>query len=131
MAKPDADIALVASAVNRGIDAHQFAAQVNQRTARITEVDRGVGLDEVFDGFDTEPGAPERRDDTRGHGLTEPERVTDRHHEITDSQRTRVGHRDIHQVVGAHLDQGHVGIAVATDDLARNSRPSFSVTLIS
>ncbi len=115
MAKPMPILPCVASAVNRGIDANQLAAQVDQRTAGTTEVDGGVGLDEVFDGFDPEPGAAERRDDTRGHGLAEPEGIADGDHEITDAQRTRIRHRDLRQAFGTDLEQGHVGFAVATE----------------
>src|SRR6185503_863099 len=49
---------------DRGIDADQVAARVDQRAARIALVDRGVGLDEVLEGVDAKSGAAEGRNDS-------------------------------------------------------------------
>src|SRR5580658_9702207 len=43
----DADVA-AAARQNRGVDADQLAAQIDQRAAGVARIDRGVGLDEVL-----------------------------------------------------------------------------------
>jgi hypothetical protein len=43
---------------NGGVDADQFAAQIDQRTTGVAGVDRGVGLDEVLVAVDAQPAAP-------------------------------------------------------------------------
>lgn len=81
--KTDADVA-PAGREDRGIDADEFAAQVDQWSAGITRIDRRIGLDEVFIALDAQAAAPERADNTGGDRLAESERVADCHHEVTD-----------------------------------------------
>ena len=119
----DADITLAAGAVNGGIDAHQFAPQVDQCATRVPEVDRRVSLDEVLDRLDAEPGSPQRRDDARGHGLPEAERIPHGDDEIPDAQRAGIGQRNLDQIVGIHPQHGNVGITVAADNFGAQFAP--------
>src|SRR5689334_5090378 len=73
----DADVAAAAGAENRGIDADQFAAQVDERAARVAGVDRSVGLDEVLEAFGGQAAAAQRADYAGGDGLADAERVAD------------------------------------------------------
>jgi len=65
----------------------RLAARVDQRAARIALVDRGVGLDEILEGVDPQPGAPQRGDDAVGHRLPDPEGIADGEHHVADMQR--------------------------------------------
>ncbi len=112
--KADADIAALRRQ-DRGVDADQPAAQIDQRAARIAGIDRGVGLDEILVALDAEPGAAERADDPRGHGLAEAERVADGEHEIPDPQMARIAQRHRRQIFRRDLQHGDVGGGIAPD----------------
>ncbi|VAU69122.1 Uncharacterised protein [Klebsiella pneumoniae] len=47
-ANPFRRFAVVALVEGEGVNAHQFAQRVHQRTAGVTVVDRGIGLQEVL-----------------------------------------------------------------------------------
>ena len=71
---------------DRGVDADDLAADVEQRPAGIAAVNRGIGLDVVVvrAGIDV---AVESRDDARRHRAAEAERVADRQHPFADPKR--------------------------------------------
>ena len=75
----------------------------------------GVGLDEILVALDAEPGAAERADDPRGHGLTEAERIADREDEIADLQAIGITHRHRRQTTGGDLQHGDIGLGIAAD----------------
>ena len=88
----DADVA-ARRPDDRGVDADQLAAQVDERAAGVAGVDRGVGLDELLVAVGADPAAPERADDAGGDRLPDAERVADRDHEVADVHRVRVAER--------------------------------------
>ena len=97
---------------------------VEQRSARIAGVDRGIGLDErhrAVAGERTALGA----DDARGRGLLEAERRTDRQHVVAHAEligitephgrqavRVDLEHRDVAGLIGAE----HFGLELAMID---------------
>ena len=87
----DADVA--ARAKNRRVDSDELALEVDERPARIAEIDGGIGLNEILVGFDAEAGATDGAHDTGGDGLAEPERVADGDDVVADLQCVRVGKR--------------------------------------
>src|SRR5699024_8291573 len=99
-----------------GVDADQFAVQIDQRAARVAGVDGGVGLNEVFEAI-PEAVATEAADDAGGDGLGQAERVADGNDEVADPQLVRVGYRQFGQVVGVDLYHRHVGRRRAADQL--------------
>ena len=62
--KTDADVAVATAVLDGHVNADQFARQIHQRPAGIAEIDRGIGLDEIFQRFNTEAGSTERQNDT-------------------------------------------------------------------
>ena len=100
-----------------GVDAHQLAAQVDQRAARVAGVDGGIGLDEVLVAHAGHVAAAHRRDDARGHGLAEAERIAKRHHEVADLERAAVGQRHRREVLGGDAHERDVGFRVGADEL--------------
>ena len=48
---------------DRGVDAHQLAAQIHQRAAGVAGIDGGVGLNEILVAVRVDAGAAERADD--------------------------------------------------------------------
>src|SRR5581483_2142151 len=112
--KADADIA-AAWTDDGGIDADQFASQVDQCAAGIAGIDRRVGLDEVFVPLDAEAGAAQSAHDAGSDGLTEPERIADGHHEVADFEPFGVAKRQGSEILGRYLDNGYVRVGVSTD----------------
>ncbi len=86
--KADADIA-AGLAKDRGVDAHDFAAQIEQRAARVTWIDRSISLNKVV----VRPLAdiaPLGADDTGSNRMVEAERIADRHDPLADFEPVRV-----------------------------------------
>ena len=72
--------------IDRGVDADHLAFDVEGRAAGIAVVHRRVDLEEVVIGAGADVAAA-RRDDARGHGAAEAERIADRDHPIADPRR--------------------------------------------
>src|SRR5438094_472227 len=98
-----------ARAEDRGADADEPAAGVEQRAARVSGIDGGVGLDDVADAPPARRAqlAPERAHHPRGEGMVEAERVTDRVDVLADQQRARSGGRQRRQVLARRADLQH------------------------
>ncbi len=64
--------------------------KIDQRTARIAGIDRGVGLDEELIVGDADLRARHRRDDAMRHGLADAERIADRKHDVADLERVGI-----------------------------------------
>ena len=110
--------------VDRGVDADQMAAAVDQGAAGVAGVDRGVGLDEVLEGVDPEVRAPEGRDDAHGHRLADAEGIADGQHDVADDDVVHSAERDRRQLeltpfLGEELEHGEVGFRVAADHARR------------
>ena len=97
---------------DRRVHADHIAVHVEQRPARITPVDGGVGLDEIV----IRPRrdvAVAGRDDAGRHRAAEPERVADRHHPVADPHRVRIAERDGGQRrVRLHAQHRKIGLLV-------------------
>ena len=124
MGKTDADAA-AATGENRGVDADQLTAQIDQRAAGIAGVDGGVGLDKILVAFNPEAAAAEGADDARSDRLAEAERVADGHHEIAHAQIPGIAERDFGKPLAVHpavyptvyLNQGDVALGIRADQL--------------
>src|ERR1700716_2371490 len=90
------------------VDADECAARVHQRSARVSEIDRRIGLDEVLEGCDAQLLTAGCAHDAVCHGLRQANRVADRQYDIAnleligttehrDGQRRQVNfeHREI------------------------------------
>ena len=92
------------------IDADHAALQVEQRPARVTRVDRRVGLDRLTD----EPvflraldNPPQGADHAHRQRLFQAERVADRHHKLPHAHPVRVCQGDGHRQIAPHVDADH------------------------
>src|SRR5262249_25402985 len=100
-----------------GIDAHDFAVEVQQRPTRVARIDGGVGLDEIFVGGHADPGPRGGGDDAGGHRAIETEGVSDRDHPLADAQAVGVAELGYRQRSGGiDLEHGEVGLYVAADE---------------
>ncbi len=106
-----------------GIDADQLALQVDQRATGVARIDRRIGLDEVLVAQPADAAAAHRRNDTRGNGLAEAERVADGHHEVAYAQLVAVAELDVGQVLRRDADQRDVGVAVRAEELGLDRAP--------
>ena len=125
--EPDAAVG-AAVGVDRGVDADEPAARVDECATRVAGVDGRVGLDDV----DERVGVPgigevrqrtaQRGDDTRGDGVLEAVGGPDRDDGLTHEEVTGVAEVDGRDR-GVHLDYRDVGLGVATHELGRVALP--------
>jgi len=118
----DAEVAAVAGD-DLGIDADQLAAQVHQRAAGVTRIDRGVGLNEVLVAVGIEAGARQPADDSRSDGMLQAEGVADGYDEIADLEARGIAERHLREPLGTHLEHGDVRVLVAADHLGLEVAP--------
>ena len=97
--KADPDIASAIRRDNGRVDTNEISIEGDQRSAGVSRVDRGVGLDEVFIAFGIDPRPSKRRDDAACHGLAKTERITDRHNEIPHEKGFGIAEWDFCQVI--------------------------------
>ena len=100
--------------IDLAVDAHDLAAHVQQRAARVAGIDGHIGLDE---GQIVSRVALLGADDACGDRVVEAEGRSDGHHPLTDLETVHVA--DLHggQSGGIDLDHSHVGALVAAHDL--------------
>ena len=102
---------------DRRVDADNLSLHVEQRTAGIAAVDRGVGLDEVVV-LALMNVTPARRYDAGGHRAAQAKRIADRQDPVADAGLTRVTEIDRRQrLVGFHLKQRDIAAFVTADNL--------------
>src|SRR5690606_20063165 len=99
------------AAVDLGVDPDHFAAQVEQRAARVARVHGDVGLDERDEVF-LRQRAAFRAHDAGRHGALETERRPDRDHPFADLQAVRIADAHRRQPGRVDLQQRDVGLAV-------------------
>src|SRR5512135_1412000 len=91
--------------------------------ARVTWIDRSVGLDEVVvrSGTDLPTfGA----DNAGGHGMVETKGIADRHDPLADFQTIRVAEGDGREILsGVNFDHSDIGFLVLADNLGVVSFP--------
>ena len=104
---------------DRGVDADDFAVEVEQRAAGIAAIDGGVGLNVIVVGAGIDV-AVARRDDAGGHRAAEAERIADGDDPFAEPQL--VGIAELHRLerlVGMHAQQRQVALGVLADQLRR------------
>src|SRR5208282_1785545 len=93
---------------NRRVDADYLAARVDQRSAGVTGIQRGVGLDNVI--HQSARSRPERSskrtNDACGDRTLEAIRISNRDRELTNAHRLRVTQRHGGQVRPDHSNHG-------------------------
>ena len=120
--KPDADVA-TALGIDCSIDADQLAAQINQRAAGVSGVDRGIGLDQVFVPSDTESTARERAHDAGSDGLPEPEGIADRDNVVAHPQTFGIRGAQGNQGRAFDLDHRDIGLWIGADEFGLEFAP--------
>ena len=99
-----------------------LAVEVEQRSAGIAAVDGGVGLDVVVVGAGIDV-AVARRDDARGHGAAEAERVADRDYPFAEPQL--VGIAELHgleRLLGLDPQHRQIDLGVLADQFGLDPR---------
>ena len=96
---------------DRGVDADQPAGHIDQRAARITRVDRSIGLDEELIVGDADLRARQSRDDAVRHGLTDAERIADGEHDVAHLERVGIGEIQHRKLLVRVLEAQHGEIA--------------------
>src|SRR5205085_8452181 len=99
-----------------GVDADQFAAVIHQRSAGISGIDRGVGLNEIFVLFDPEMRPSGGAHDAHGDRLANAEGIANSQGVVANLDFRRVGNGDAGQVGGVNLQYGDVAFRIGSDD---------------
>ena len=114
----DADIAATPGE-DCGVDADQLALEVDERTARVADIDGGIGLNEILVGVGAEPqpGAADGADDAGGDGLAEAEGVADGDDVVAHLQCVGVRERQRRQRICVDLEQRDIRLGVGAHQL--------------
>ena len=106
---------------DRRIDADDLAPHVDQRSSRVTGIDRGVGLNEVLNrvtaGVQPREQPSFGAHDSSRHGESKrfAERVADRQHPLADARRVGIAEVDGRKTGGGDLDDRNVRQRVGPD----------------
>ena len=104
----------------RRVHAHNFAARIHQRPARIAGIQRGIRLDHVINQSPRlrSQRASQRADHARRDRALKSHGISDRHHQMADAQPLGIaqGHWRNHRI-GAH--QCQVAIRVLRHQIGR------------
>ncbi len=100
-----------------GGDPHHAAVDVDERTAGVARVDRGVGLEELLERIVGDPAAADAADDPVGDRAVEAEGIADRPDHLADLDGVAVAPCGGRQVVGIDPEDGQVARRVAADEL--------------
>jgi hypothetical protein len=114
--KTDALRAAVGAIQYRCIDADQIAVCVDERAARIAEVDGGIGLNEILKCHDAELAAPRGADDALSHRLTQSVGIADGQRDVADPQGVGAPQRHDRQVADGEVQDGDIGVGIAADE---------------
>ena len=68
-----------------GIDADDFAAQIEERASRVARIDRRVRLNEIFVSREIDVFSPDSAHDAEGDGSVQPEGISDGKHRLADA----------------------------------------------
>src|SRR5215467_2654743 len=101
---------------NHAVDADQIAARVDQCAARIAEIDRGIGLNEILEGVDAEMIAAECADDAVRDRVAKAERVAEGEHRIADLHTIERSKSDRGKTLAVGLEDGEIGLGIAAAD---------------
>ena len=101
--------------INRGIDADQVPARVDQCAAGIARVDGGIRLDEILKRVDAKLIAAQGAHYAGGHGLADTERIADRQHDVADLQCLRRSEGNRRKLIAFDAQDGQIAFGVAAD----------------
>ena len=107
--------------INSRVDAHQFAARVDECATAVARVDGRIGLDERLDLVAVRTARHDAAalgaDDARRDGRVQVERVADGQHPFAHLELLGVAEGKRLEILGLDLDQGDVRAGIGADDL--------------
>ncbi len=110
-----------------GVDADDFAVNVDQRSAAVAGIDRGVNLDEIFIPLaaeDSDLAAVEGADDAMRHRADVAERAAEGEDPVAFRKRAAVSPLGGDEMVGLKFDDGQIGLGIGADKLGIFDSPS-------
>ncbi len=102
---------------DRGVDADEGAARIDERPARVAKVDGRIRLDEVLQGRDAELLAARCADDAVRHRLRQPDGIADREHDVAYFELVGAPEGGDGQRAEINLENGQVRVRIAPDDM--------------
>ena len=118
--------ALISAALggDRGVDADDFAVDVQQRAAAVAGIDRGVCLNEALELLRALDVAAGRAHDSRRHCRFEAERGADRDRPVAHLDGVRIADaRGSKRRSCVDLDHGEIGFRGRSRSASRDIRP--------
>ena len=100
-----------------GIDADQFAANIDQCTAGVSGIDGRVRLDVVFERLQINFAATRGADDALRNRFAQAVGIADREHDVADPQLAGTAQRNRRNRPHVDLEQGQIGFGIDADDL--------------
>lgn len=109
---------------DRGIHADYFATGVDERSAGVARVERGVRLDHAIDQSSASRphGASERTDDAGRHRGLETERAANRNRQLTGTDQVGVAKPRRNLIRRRYAHDGQIGIRVVADHAGSAAR---------
>src|SRR5690606_6287943 len=92
--------------------ADQITVRRYQCAAGVAWIDGGIGLDEIFEGGQSELGAAGGADNALGNGLTNAEWITDGEHHIADLGSIGATDIDHWQVLESDPQDRQIGVRI-------------------
>ena len=105
------------------IDADKLPRSIHERAARVALVDRCVGLNKVFKCRQAEKASPCRTHDSLRDRHTQAVGVTNRKHDIADSELVRSAQRHGRQCTEIDFQEREIGLRVIADELRIGDSP--------
>ena len=105
--KADADIASTRPN-DGGVDSNEFAAKGHQRTAGVSRIYGGIGLDEILLTLDAEPSAAKCAYDTLRDSLPNSEWIADGNDVISNFKLIGISECYRRRAFGENLNDGYI-----------------------
>ncbi len=101
-----------------GVDADDFTAGVDQRSAGVARIERGVGLNHVVDQSSRcrAQRAAERADHAGGDAVLKAIRIADGDRQLADTNFCRIAERDGVKILRRNPNDGEIGARIVADD---------------
>ena len=110
---------------DRGVHADDVPARIDQRSAGVSGIQRGVRLNDVVDevaGLRAQRAA-KRTDDTCRHRGLQTVRISKGDDELSGANRCRIGERRMDEIVAGDPDDGEIRCGIVADQLGIVSVP--------
>ena len=116
---------------DRSIDANELSIRIDQGATRIALIDCSIGLNEVFEGQQSQYAAACRTDDALCHCFGKAVRIAYGEHNVADPELVRTTERNGGKCAEVNFQEREVCFCINANQLRACNWPSASCSLIS